>query len=218
MHADDHLLLVLHASPRPEDDERHGRYFWRNPAGQWRSSDLGSGPSALKTHLDQYAAAIEKFDAQEDQAASAEDYFAVVEGVAPLLRAAQHLHQVLQQAREMVPHDRALIDFRDRAYTLERQAELLYTAAKNGLDYAVARRSEEMALASHRMATAAHRLNLLAAFFFPVATLATILGVNLKHGFEEAPPPRSFLIFVLAGLACGLILSLFVVRKPRNIK
>ena len=43
MAADGHLLLVLHAPPKPEAAEREGRFFWRNPQGEWTSKDLGSG-------------------------------------------------------------------------------------------------------------------------------------------------------------------------------
>ncbi len=56
-----HLLLVLHAPPQPDGDERGGRFFWRCPDGQWRSHNLGSGPASLRTHLEQYAAAVEKW-------------------------------------------------------------------------------------------------------------------------------------------------------------
>lgn len=213
-----HLLLVLHAPPQPDDDERGGRFFWRCPDGQWRSHNLGSGPASLRTHLEQYAAAVEKFDQQEDRATSADDYFAVLHGVAPLLRAARHLHQVLQEAREMVPQDRTLIDVRDRAYAVERQADLLYTTAKNGLDFAVARRSEQLAQSGHRMAVSAHRLNVLAAFFFPVATLSAVLGVNLQHGLENQPPPRVFLAMIGGGILCGIVLTLFIMRRPRDIQ
>ncbi len=48
-----HLLLVLHRPPKPEDDERTGRYFWRQPDGTWSSDELGGGPNALKKHLDE---------------------------------------------------------------------------------------------------------------------------------------------------------------------
>ena len=61
---------------------------------------------------------------------------------------------------------------------------LLYNEARNSLDFSIARRGEEQARSSHRMAVSAHRLNLLAAFFFPIATLTALFGVNLRHGLE----------------------------------
>ncbi len=48
MAAEDHLLLVLHAPPKPDDSERSGRFFWRSPQGDWLSKDLGSGIRAWR--------------------------------------------------------------------------------------------------------------------------------------------------------------------------
>jgi hypothetical protein len=116
-----------------------------------------------------------------------------------------------------MPDDRSLILWRDRAYVISRSAELLHNDAKNALDFAVAKRAEEEAVTSRRAATAAHRLNILAACFFPIATLAAIFGMNLNHGLgqwdrQNAPLP---LIAVLAiGLALGVVLMLFTNRKP----
>ena len=110
----------------------------------------------------------------------------------------------------MFPADRHLINWRDQAYALERLAELLYQNAKNALDFAAAKQAELQSQASHRMAISAHRLNMLAAFFFPLATLSTILGVNMKIGIEELPPPWPFAIFLTVGLLCGTIMACFV--------
>jgi Mg2+ and Co2+ transporter CorA len=74
------------------------------------------------------------------------------------------------------------------------------------LEYAVARRAEEQARSSHAMAVSAHRLNLLAAFFFPLATLAAVFGMNLPHGLENVSPPIPF----LATLGVGLVMGLFL--------
>jgi len=210
-----HLLLVLHTPPAPDDATRSGRFFWREPDGQWHSSDLGSGLGSLEKHLSQYAEQINRFEQEEENADGAEDYFRVLLGVAPLLRASRHLHETLQQARTMIPHDRDIINLRDRAGELERSAELLYADAKNGLDYAQARRAEEQSEAALSMSVAAHRLNLLVAFFFPIATLATLFGTNLVHGFETRDAPLPFLILVTLGLTCGVILTRFVTIRRR---
>jgi hypothetical protein len=210
MVADGHLLLVLHKPPRPEDDDRAGRFFWRSPDGQWVSSDLGKGTQAMNKHLAEFNDMIEKYDRREEHADDAEDYFAVLRAIGPLQRAACHLHQVLQKARQECPGDRDIINYRDRAYDLERSAEMLYNSARHSLDFAVAKRAEEQAHSSHRMALSAHRLNLLAAFFFPVATLAAIFGTNLPHGLERFSPPYPFLVLTCAGLFLGFFLWLFV--------
>jgi Mg2+ and Co2+ transporter CorA len=215
MAADGHLLLVLHAPPKPDEVQRDGRFFWRAPDGSWTSDDLGTGVNSLITHLEQYEAVIAKLDQQEEKAATANDYFQVIERIAPVQRATRHLHQALQDARKACPEYRELIDLRDRAYDIERTAELLYNGARNSLDFAVAKRAEEQALASHQMAVSAHRLNMLAAFFFPIAALTAIFGVNLTHGLEKQAPPFLFLGLVATGVICGAILASFIVQ-PKN--
>ena len=212
MAADGHLLLILHVPPGPEDLERQGRFFWRKPDGSWRSDALGAGPPAIVRHLDEYAKLITDLESRGDAAQVAQDYFSILQHVAPLQRSARNLHLVLQEAREACPDDHDIIVWRDRAYAIERTADLVHSDAKNGLDFAVAHRAEQQAASSERMATAAHRLNLLAAFFFPIAALTAIFGTNLKHGFETLNPPIPFLICLGAGILMGLILSSFVGR------
>jgi hypothetical protein len=205
----DHLLLVLHAPPQADEMERRGRFYWRKPDGSWQSSETSGGASTVGKHLDEFQVQLEKIDRKLDGATLARDYFAVMSHLAPLLRTARHLHSTLQEARTAIA-SAELITLRDRAYEIERTAELLYEDAKNGLDFATARRAEQQAEASHRMEVAAHRLNLLAAFFFPLATLSTVFGVNLLHGFEQLEPPLPFLTFVAIGTLLGCILTLFV--------
>lgn len=216
MLSEGHLLLILHRPPDPGEVKRWGRYFWRKPDGTWASSDLGAGPQALSRHLDQYAELLEKYDKQDEEAVSAEDHFAVLEGLVPVHRSARHLHETLQEARKKVSQDRDLINVRDRAHEIERTAELLYREAQHALDFTIARRAEEQAKSTRRMALSAYRLNLLAAFFFPIATLSTIFGANLDHGlrgFEMDYAPIPFLALVAFGLALGFILKSFVTEE-----
>ena len=220
MAEDGHLLLVLHAPPKPEENDRRGRFFWRSPEGQWSSQEFGSGINALSKHLDEYDDAIARLDQQEQRATEAADYYDVLEHVAPICRSCGNLHHVLQDARKMSPDARELINLRDRAYELERTAELLFTGTQHALDYVVAKRVEEQADDSQRMAVAAHRLNVLAAFFLPIATLTAIFGVNLEHRIEDyCPAPIPFLAVLGLGLTLGIVLTLFIIRPskhPRN--
>jgi len=229
MFSDGHLLLILHDLPSPEDIGRKGRFFWRQPDGTWSSNSLGAGPQAVMKHLDEYFDIIARFEGQDEQATRAADYFSVVYGLAPILRSARNMHQALQQARELYPQDRDIINFRDRAYRIERTAELLMGDAKASLEFLIAKRTEEQAESSHQMAVSSHRLNILAAFFFPMATLSALLGVNLQHGFEKiqsiselasVPPPSfPFLLLILAGLVLGLVLKSFVTgERPTRSK
>jgi hypothetical protein len=209
MQAEGQLLLVLHAPPKAEEPQRRGRLFWRKADGSWLSNELGGGPAALGKHLAEFEDVIDRYDRQEDDAAGVHELFAILEGMSPVHRTARNLHATLQDARQMIAGDRDLINFRDRAYEIERSAELLVGEVKNALDFAVAKRSEEQAAASHQMAIQSHRLNMLAAFFFPIATLMAIFGSELKHGLEQYfPDQRVFFYLVLgAGLLLGVVLA-----------
>jgi hypothetical protein len=213
MQADGHLLLVLHKSPQSGDNQREGRYFWRKPDGTWTTNDFGSGVATMGRHIAEFADAIQVFDRIEEKASSSAEYFTVLEGLAPLHRSVGNLHQVLQEARKMVPEDRNLINFRDQSYDLERTADLLYASAKNGLEFAIARRGEEEAASSKKMAIASHRLNVLVAFFFPLATLSGVFGVNFQSGLEGLQPPLPLALMVAIGLATGAALAFAVTRS-----
>ena len=169
--------------------------------------------SDLFEHLNEFNEQLERLDKAEEDASNAVEYFQVIDAVTPLSRAIRHVHEVLQEARQLIPKDRELLNIRDRAYDLDRRADLLLNDARNGLDFAIARRSEQQAEEAYRMSTSAHRLNMLAAFFFPMVTLAAVFGTNLKHGGEDLSPPLPFLIMLSCGLVAGLLLQTFLRRK-----
>ena len=97
MAADGHLLLVLHAPPIMESRTRLGRLFWRDSDGSWRSNELGNGIAALGKHLDEYDAIITALDRKEEEAKTADDYFAVLERLAPLLHSARNQYHAMQE-------------------------------------------------------------------------------------------------------------------------
>jgi len=216
MVADGHLLLVLHAPPGPEDLERTGRFFWRQPDGTWSSDCFGGGTKAVGQHLEEYQKQIEELEQADDAAGNAQDYFDVVYRLDPLQRAARNLHTVLQQAREKCPEDRDIINFRDRAYQMERASELLQRDARNGMELEIARRAEDQAASSFQMSVAAHRFNVLAAFFFPIVTLCTVFGVNLQHGLEDVPGPWPLIGVLAAGFWLGFMLLGYVTREAKR--
>ena len=214
MIADGHLLLVLHQPPRHDQNERRPAIFWRNPAGEWRASGDESGGTALESHFAEYHSRLLELDEQEVDARKAEELFTILSEVTPLHRSARHQHAALQEARDQIKEARDLIYFRDRTYEIERAAELLYTDAKNALDFSIARRAEEQAQSSYQMAVSSHRLNVLAAFFFPIATLSAMFGINMQHGFETEWAPQPFLVTMIGGLLIGFVLMLVVIRSP----
>jgi len=208
IHEENHLLLVLHRPPQAGDTHRVGRFLWRDAQGNWTASDGSDGPAVLTKHIGQYAALITKFDQLEEDAHTAQAYFEVIEGLLPLIRSTSHLHQVLQDARKLVPEDRNLINARDQAYEMERNADLLYTSAKNGLDFEIAKRAEEEATAARAMARSTHRLNVLAGLFFPLATISSVMGIDS----ENFSPGQwiNLALVVVGGLVIGLILVMFI--------
>lgn len=218
MIAERHLLIILHAPPSPEDIYRKGRFFWREPDANWHSSELKGGANALNIHLEEYQQLLEDFDEKIDQATNSLEYLEVLNHLTPIYRAICHAAQALQMAREAIPEDKQLIDFRDYAYRLERTAELLIQDAKNALEFIIAKQAEEQAQASARIELSAHRLNLLIAYFFPIATLSTIFGTNFRHGFEKYSTPYPFLIMVAAGLLLGVVIHLFLTRGLEKTK
>jgi hypothetical protein len=217
MLADGHLLLILHRPPKPNESERAGRFLWRKPDGTWQASDLGSGSQVLSRHLTEFADIIDRYDGQEERATTTVEYYNVLDGITPIHRTVRNLHDALQDAREKISGDRDLINARDRAYELERTAELLVNDVRNALQFTAARQAEEQAAASHQLAVSAHRLNLLAAFFFPIAALTAIFGTNLSHPLEQyLPPPYAFFTIIGAGVILGLLLVGYLAAVSRS--
>lgn len=216
MQAEGHLLLVLHAPPEVDQAERVGRFFWRAADGTWVSSHHGSGPRAIMKLLADYEKVIEQHDLKEHSASSARDYFDLLTATTPLHRTLVNLHMVLQEARTACRDDRQLIVARDKAYEIMRRGELLTGDVKYGLDYAIARRAEQQAISSQHMALSSHRLNVLAAFFFPIATLTALFGVNLKTGIEETAAPWPFMGVIAVGILMGMVLARLVIVKPQG--
>jgi len=217
MSADGHLLLILHELPIPGGSQRAGRLFWRDPKGNWQSTSHGAGVQALKAHLQEYAERADGLEKELENADSAEDYYSLLRAVAPLHRSARNLHATLQQARESI-EDTDLINARDQSGEVERTLELLHNDASHGLDFTIARQAEHQSEATYQMSVAGYRLNLLAAAFFPIATIGAIFGMNLKHGLEGETNTAVFWLLLVAGLMSGFVLAALIARKPVRAK
>lgn len=209
---EEHLLLILHQLPLPDQRDRIPAFFWRNPAGDWRSTESrGTGPGAAQDLLAGYEKKLMELEALEAKAAAAREYHAVLEELGPILRATRGLHRALQQARELVKNDRDLITSRDQAAALERSAELLLQDAQFGLNFTVARQSEIQAQSVHRMAATAHRLNILAALFLPITAIASLFGMEIPSGLENSP--ANFWLILCTGAALGVIVTLLIAKE-----
>lgn len=207
-----HLLLILHRLPTPDSAVREGVYFWRMPGGEWRASTGSVGLTALRGHIETYARAIADLETKHERAANSSDYFAVLEGIAPLDRATSNLASTLQNARDAVPEAHELISLRDEASDIERAAELLQKGAKNALDFHIARQNEEQSRLAFEAARSGNRLNVITAIFLPLAAISGVFGMNLRSGLENASPALFWTIFALA-TAFGLVLSALLNRS-----
>jgi hypothetical protein len=207
MVAEGHLLLVLNQVPEAGGFRRKSAFFWRDPQGRWRSTLSVEALQSLRRLVEDYARTAreleERLDKEEDTAAL---LHAIVSRSVPVGRAARNLHHALQEARQAID-DPELINLRDLAGEAERTLELVREDAKVGLEFLLARKSEEQAEQATRIANAGHRLNLLAAIFLPVTALAGIFGMNLTHGFEGAGPALFWAVTLAAGIAGGMLLG-----------
>lgn len=212
MQADGHLLLVLHKVPIPGVPEREGALFWRKPDGTWKTSGRGEGVIALRRHVEEFAAAVDKLELMYEKGNDAASYYRVIGAVVPLHRTASHLYSTLQSAREIMPDDRDLIDLRDRAGEVDRAAELLHTDALNAVNFSVAQRAEELSRSSHSLAVAGHRLNTLATLLLPITAVAGIFGMNLASGLENSGPLAFWVVFLLS-IVIGLQLRFWLITR-----
>lgn len=213
MDEEGHLLLILHRPPRPEDDAvRSSVFFWRNPEGLWKSAPEPGGLSALQDHLGAFRAAVLELDEQVDSAQEPMGYFEVMRAINPLLRSSRNLLAVMEEARRARSDERRLILFRDEAVEIERGAELLANDAKAGMEFTLAESGQRQAEEAFRAANEARRLNHLVAFFFPLATLVAIFGMN-EPG--EVYRQSGFWMIILVGIGFGLLTRKFMGGRRR---
>ncbi|MBC8095817.1 MAG: hypothetical protein H7Y43_08390 [Akkermansiaceae bacterium] len=212
---DGHLLLVLHLPPGPDDRERQGALFWRNPKGDWQFSRGGPGPGALKRHVQSYAEIEVKLTESFEQAPDINALFDLVETLTPLVRAARNMHQALQTARDAIKQEIFLIEMRDLAYEVERNFDLLLEDVRTAIQHRTAREAELQARLSKQALQASHRLNILAALFFPLTAIASLFGMNLAHGLDQ----KLVIIFwavTVASVTLGFVMKSWVLANKGN--
>ena len=207
----EHLLIILHQLPGPDEVERRPALFWRMPDGAWKSSPENGGSLALQNHLTAYTTRLDDLDKQEHAAQTAAEYHRVLEAIAPVLRSSRGMHRALQQAREFIKADRDLINLRDQAASVERTAELLLQDAQFGLNFTVAKQAEAQAQSAQRMENTSHRLNVMAALFLPLTALTGLFSMYVRA--DVADTPMNFWLIAAVGVIIGLVMSSFVVAR-----
>jgi Mg2+ and Co2+ transporter CorA len=206
MTADGHILIILHEAPKAEVADRTARLFWRKPDGTWKATGSNATTiAALKAHVEEYGRAEDAMEARAAAATRAADWFELIHDSAPLLRASRGMHAALQEAREHAKTDNQVIALRDAAQDIERTLELINTHAKSGLDFAIAKGTEEAAKNSEHVLQSGHRLNLIMATFLPITALGSLFGMQLEHGLEKEHAPYIFWGVAIAAFLLGLI-------------
>lgn len=207
--ADGHVVIVVHKVPRPRSHQREGIAFWRNPEGQWSFNGRGNALNVLKQQIDAYQKTFERLSEEHDSSETASDKFRVLESIGPLNRAARNLHDTLMHARDSVEsHDgrRELQKLCDQASDISRACELLHDDARHALDFYIAKQAELQAAHSRELQRAGHKLNTVAAIFLPLTAVASVFGMNLKNGLENAPPWMFWLV-LLGSITAGYFAS-----------
>ena len=216
MDEDNHLLVILHEPPESADDQiRKPVVFWRDPGGQWLSRGRGAGLANMEELLIAYRDRIARLDDLVDSAKSPHDFFNLMREINPLLRSTRNQLVVMEAARKARPHERKLIILRDLAVENERGIDLIASDAMAGMNFSLAVAGENQAYESRIGNQEARRLNQLAAFFFPLATLASLLGMNDPGEMIASP---GFWNVLIIGIALGLLLAIVNRVRLRRIK
>jgi hypothetical protein len=210
-----HVLLVLHQLPGADDSKREGILFWRTPTGEWHASRGGSGPGALKRHIQSFAEMESKLTELFEAAGDIKQLFDLVEALTPLARTARNLHAAVQDAREAIKGDPYIIEMRDLAYDAERNIDLLLEDVRLGIQYRTAREAEKQAKSGQEALRASHRLNVLAALCLPVTALASVFDMNFVHPLDDKNPIHWWLVLG-AGVVLGLGVKTWVTAKERE--
>lgn len=213
---DGHLVLVLHQPPGPDRSQRRAAYFWRNAEGQWKCSERGKGIQVLRDHLLKYRQVEERLEEKYESAQRAQDYFRLLEDLVPLHRSARNQAAALQAARDGVSGDRELIEIRDESGEVERALEILYIDTKNALEFDTAKAAEEQNRIGEQTARAGHRLNVMAALFFPLTAVASVFGMNMPLGVEEASLRTAWMVVGAAVGVGGMMLYWITGSGDRN--
>lgn len=209
---DDHLLIILHALPDPPEFEVVHEVYLRTPGGELQCNGLPGGEPRLRKLVNRYRQRFEELEQKYDAADTSKAYFDILEELVPVTRACKNLAITLQSAREAVRLDAFILEMRDATHELQRDFELLLSDAKSALNYRIARNAEKQSAKADEAVEAQHRLNVLAAVFFPLTALATVFGMNFRHGYENQSPVLFWAVSA-TGLAIGLFVKQWVVAR-----
>jgi hypothetical protein len=200
---DGEILVVLHQLPKVEDKgHREAALFWFDGQGNWKSSPSSGGKSELKTLVKEYQQCVTELDQILEGAEDPEVIHEVIDAATPVVRAGRHVTQVMSELRKALRDDLDILATRDLAVNMERSGDLLLQDAKSSLEYMIAKNAAAQAKDAQKAAKEAQKLNRLAAFFFPLMTLAAVLGMN-EPG--EMLGNLNVWVVVILGLLLGVV-------------
>ena len=218
IHEANHLLIVLHRPPSGDDDLNRERVvFLLSPDGKLRCNGKDNGEAQLKSLVSDYRNRWEELERKYSLNLNASGLFELIEAVTPLKRSSANLAATLQAARNAVRDYRLFIGMRDASQDIARAFEILLSDLQTAIDFRVAKNAEEQSAKTEEMAAAQHRLNLLAAFTFPVMAVATLLGMNLRHGFEKQHPAIFWSVLTI-GILIGFFVRSWILKRPKRLK
>ncbi|MFC5049995.1 hypothetical protein ACFPK9_05155 [Rubritalea spongiae] len=198
---DGQILVILHQVPNVEEKSlREAALFWCDEAGDWKSLPSSGGKSELKTLVNDYQRKFAELDQLLESAEDPAVIHDVIDNATPVLRAGRHATQVLSELRKALRDDLDILATRDLAVNMERNGDLLLQDAKSSLEYLIAKNAAAQAKDAQKAAKEAQKLNRLAAFFFPLMTLAAILGMNAPSTMLGN---GNIWLVVVVGLALG---------------
>ena len=200
---DGEILVLLHSVPSAKDKgRREAAQFWCDGMGNWKSSPHSGGRSELRTLVESYQKRMGELDSSLELAEDATVIHAVIDEATPVARAGRHLAQVICELRIALRDDLEILSIRDQAVNMERSGDLLLQDAKSSLDFSIAKNAAAQAKDAQKSAQEAQKLNRLAAFFFPLMTIAAVFGMNRP---SEIFANGGIVGIVILGLILGLI-------------
>ena len=200
---DGEILVLLHKVPSAEDKgRREAAMFWCDGQGNWKSSPTSGGRSELRTLVEAYQKRLSELDASLETVDDVEVIHGVIDEATPVARAGRHVSQVISELRQSMRDDLEVLSIRDQAVNMERGGDLLLQDAKSSLDFMIAKNAAVQAKGAQKAAAEAQKLNRLAAFFFPLMTIAAIFGMNKP---SEILPNGRIILIVIFGLMLGAI-------------
>ena len=209
---EDHLLIILHGVPLDHQSEREHKVFLVKPDYEVWCNGVSNGQFELNQLLGNYQKEFEVLEDAVDLAKGAKEYFELLETLVPIHRAVKNLAKTLKEARRLVEQNSFILEMRDWAEELYRSYEMLLADSKLALEFRIAQKTEEQVEKANHALNAQNKLNTLAAFTFPIMSVATVFGMNLQHGLETQPN-RIFWGVLCGGIGVGFLVRRWLFKK-----